>query len=327
MEMDKSDIKIFVSRRIDLDSVTIDNPLFVPVRCGAVYDEDKSSPYFGDDTGDNISSKRITFSELTVQYWAWKNVKADWYGLCHYRRYISFSEKKYKTGAHGLVVAPILNEKNMRRYNLLDEQQMRREIEQYDIIMPCGAPVANIILPHGRAQTVGELWAAHDGFFFYKDIINHMFSLIDELTPEYSDSAKEYFLSSNHYGYNCYIMRRELFEQLCNFQFPIIEEMAKEMDGSNDLKQYPRAIAYVGEMLFGVFLYHIKKSKKYKAKERQIVIFEETKKLDGLMNNVKCYLVHVINRVVWKASLYLFPLGSKRREKWKNYYNLLLRKN
>ena len=92
---DKPDIKIFVSHRIDLDSETIDNPLYIPVRCGAVYDEREGVTMLGDDTGDNISEKRESFCELTVQYWAWKNVNADYYGLCHYRRYLGFSEEKY----------------------------------------------------------------------------------------------------------------------------------------------------------------------------------------------------------------------------------------
>ena len=34
-----SDIKIFVSHRIDLNSEIIQNPLYIPVRCGAVFDE------------------------------------------------------------------------------------------------------------------------------------------------------------------------------------------------------------------------------------------------------------------------------------------------
>ena len=76
---EKPDIKIFVSHRIDLDSETIDNPLYVPVRCGAVYDEREGVRMLGDDTGDNISERRMSFCELTVQYWAWKNVKADYY--------------------------------------------------------------------------------------------------------------------------------------------------------------------------------------------------------------------------------------------------------
>lgn len=76
---EKPDIKIFVSHRIDLDSETIDNPLYVPVRCGAVYDEQEDVRMLGDDTGENISERRMSFCELTVQYWAWKNVKVDYY--------------------------------------------------------------------------------------------------------------------------------------------------------------------------------------------------------------------------------------------------------
>ena len=76
---EKPDIKIFVSHRIDLDSETIDNPLYVPVRCGAVYDEREDVRMLGDDTGENISERRMSFCELTVQYWAWKNVKVDYY--------------------------------------------------------------------------------------------------------------------------------------------------------------------------------------------------------------------------------------------------------
>ena len=89
------DIKIFVSHRIDLDADCLDQDIYVPVRCGAVFDN-KSSTIAGDDTGDNISEKRMSFCELTVQYWAWKNVDAEYYGLCHYRRYLAFSDEKFE---------------------------------------------------------------------------------------------------------------------------------------------------------------------------------------------------------------------------------------
>ena len=45
----KPDIKIFVSHRIDQDSETIDNPLFVNVRCGAVYDTRENVSMLGEE--------------------------------------------------------------------------------------------------------------------------------------------------------------------------------------------------------------------------------------------------------------------------------------
>lgn len=83
-------IKIFVSHRIDVCSSSIDNEIFKPVRCGAIFDKRNINSIQGDDTGENISSKRMSFNELTVLYWAWKNWgqlgKPDYIGLCHYQR-------------------------------------------------------------------------------------------------------------------------------------------------------------------------------------------------------------------------------------------------
>lgn len=43
--------------------MVVDNPLYVPVRCGAALDEnDKGNAIMGDNTGDNISEKRISFA-------------------------------------------------------------------------------------------------------------------------------------------------------------------------------------------------------------------------------------------------------------------------
>lgn len=313
-------IQIFVSRRIDIESECVDNPLYVPVRCGAVFDKENRLNLPGDDTGENISEKRGSFCEFTVQYWAWKNVQADYYGLCHYRRYLSFSARQYPRSGHGLVFVPILTRRAMRRFGLLNSEKMAQEIRQYDLLYPQGAPVERVPLPRGgTAKTVCQLWQAHDGLFFDKKVIDRMFERIDQLAPEYSASAREYFAGGLHIGYNCYVMRRPLFERLCRLQFPIMEAIERELDAAGCSDAMPRTPAYVGEMLFGIFVHHVLTRENCRAAAHQLLLFEQTRALSR-MGCLLWYLQYAADHAVrWLVGPF-FPFGSKRRELCKQFY-------
>ena len=108
------DIKIFASNRIDLESKQINNSMIIPIRCGAVYDNRENISIAGDDTGDNISSRRNEYCELTVQYWAWKNVDADYYGLCHYRRFLIFPSTPLVSDPYGNVLLEKMDENSIK---------------------------------------------------------------------------------------------------------------------------------------------------------------------------------------------------------------------
>ena len=310
-------IRIFVSHRIDIDSILVPNDLYCPVRCGAVFDTRSSSNILGDDTGDNISEKRVSFCEFTVQYWAWKNVDVDYYGLCHYRRYLDFSGRYYRLDEHGLFPWPELNPAGMHRFGLLDEAGMLAAIQAHDLIVPIAAPVARMPLPHGRASTVREMWEAHDGIFFRKGIICRMFELIDELAPEYSASARSYFDGGYHRGYNCYVMRRSLFERLCQFQFPILEALEQEHWGQDP---FPRSPAYVGEMLFGIFCWHVTYQEHTDTLELPLILFSETEPASNSVVHLRRYLLFWLDQIGRKVAAPFFPLGSRRRELGKQIY-------
>ena len=71
-----------------------EDEIYMPVHVGKKGKE--SIGFIGDDEGENISEKNPYFCELTGLYWAWKNVNAEYVGLCHYRRHFTLDKKIHR---------------------------------------------------------------------------------------------------------------------------------------------------------------------------------------------------------------------------------------
>lgn len=309
-----ADIKIFVSHRIDIDSELIENPLYVPVRCGAVFDSENPNHLIGDDTGDNISEKRMSFCELTVQYWAWKNVEADYYGLCHYRRYLSFAKKNYRTDSYNVIYEPRML--NVKKYGLLSETLMRNEIEKYDIVIPYCANVRRMPSPSGYQTSVRLWWTSQEGIYFENDTVKCVCSLIDLFAPSYSEAARKYLDGTEFRGNSCYIMCNALFNELCNFEFPILFEMERQSRGKKDIGRMP---GYVGEILFGIFVQKILDEKEqWRIAERQMIFFRNAKRISSKSQKRKYVILTFLEKSFRYIADGCFPKGSKTREKIKS---------
>lgn len=88
------DIRIFVAHSPDSRDICIRRPFLCHVAAGSsLWTRPVPQGMLRDDAGEHISGKNRAYCELTVQYYAWKNVRADYYGFCHYRRYFSFAPR------------------------------------------------------------------------------------------------------------------------------------------------------------------------------------------------------------------------------------------
>ena len=301
----KPDIKIFVSHRIDMEAETIDNPLYVNVRCGAVYDKRENVDMLGDNTGDNISEKRESFNELTVMYWAWKNVEADYYGLCHYRRYLSFATQYHeindlaKNGASvNSVVCDYISSNMIEKYNL-NEEYMRNEISKYDIIKTNAIDFAKLSYKYCNNQfktnkeqiEYTKDWHRIEDFETVRQIIEEKFTIYLKYYDEYMNSKYGYF-------YALFLMKKKYFNMFCEFLFGVLFELEKKNIDTTYLSiKQNRFYGTIGERLYGVFMLYVQDNFDVKVAEKQVIFIENPQKQKELLPFSKENNIPIVIRI------------------------------
>lgn len=192
-------------------------PYLIPIQVGAAL-TDCITAQCRDDEGDNISAKNPNYCELTAAYYAWKNSKAAYKGLCHYRRI----------------------------FNLTQTEMERIFADGADVILPYPTIYyPSIEAEHSRYVTDAD-WQA-------------MCRAMQEQQPEYYDYYRENFSKDCYfYNFNMLIARKEVFDDYCQFLFPVLERTEELIHR----ERKDRYAGYLGENL--TTLYFRKNSDKFK---------------------------------------------------------------
>lgn len=230
-----------------------------------------------DDDGNNISLKNPHYCELTAQYWEWKNVEADYYGLCHYRRFLCFnvpSDAKRNNREH--IEAESIDDINIARFGLENEDQMRRVIEANDVIVGEYEKISKLFTPRGNQLTTYKHWTAHDRALINVKDLEKMLDILDEVNPEIGADAREYLNKDVFTGFNCFVLRKDLFNELCETEFKVLEELEKYVDLSHYSTQLSRIYGFMGEIISSSYIYHLEKSGKYNVKHVPLLYFNYT---------------------------------------------------
>lgn len=171
-----------------------------------------------DNTGDNISDRNYNYCECTALYWAWKN------NFARNMDYIGLRHYRRKFD---------ISEKQL---GYLKENGI--DIVHLDPIYHDN--IKNSFVHHTKNIRDWELM---------KSIIKNKF-------PEFYDTMLRY--ENQHFicAYNMSIMRRDLFDEYCEFLFGVLTEIEKYY-----LKEYDRRDRYLGylaENLTSIFIMHVK---------------------------------------------------------------------
>lgn len=264
------------------------NNLFLPIRVGAALAKDDFGLQRDDEGNDNISDKNPEYCELTAIYWAWKNLDADYYGLFHYRRFYSFADKRFPTSddGHMMIRCRILTQDVFEKYALNDEVKMRKIIESNDLIVHESRPVYNLPTPRGiQGKTVYEHYMHHDGTIIRKSDIDEMIEVISSKYPKIYPLFMDYMRGTKFLGYNMFIMKKKLFDEMCSFTFGVLSEMEKKISDSLPVRSMNgnRIYGYLAEILTSAYIYYIRKTNPdLKVQEKQMIYALKTDPIEKL---------------------------------------------
>ena len=286
------------------------NKIFKPIHVGSKNSNIKLQGLLRDDEGDNISEKNFSYCELTAQYWAWKHSQADYIGLCHYRRYLYLSENKFKNFTSDFrkqLYAFTLSPLTEKKYGLLDEENFINVIESNDIIVPIAQDLSKVYTPRGRQNSVYKHWIAHDQYLINKNDLINMLNIVKEYYPNIYKVMIEYLNDKYFYGFNTFIMTRELFYEMCNFEFDVLEKLEKTVNITKYNQQMSRIFGFMGEILSSTFFIYKKRVyDNIKLKEVPLIYFDETDPITNLYPE-KESLVYVFD-LEFENGFFLFPL-------------------
>lgn len=200
-----------------------DDSIYFPIHVGKE-GKDLVLDYTGDNTGDHISQKNATFCELTGIYWAYKNLAADYVGLVHYRRHFTLQRKGDK-------FASILN---------------RQELEQL-------LQETSIILPKKRNYFI-ETNYSHYIHAHHREGLDMLGEIIKSDYKEYAAAYDTMMNRTSAHMFNMFIMRRDYFDEYCEWLFEILFQIEERLDISDYSVYEARVFGFLAERMLDIWL-------------------------------------------------------------------------
>lgn len=264
---ERESIRIFVTTHKDVDTFYSD--ILQPVQVGPTEGRRRLMWALQDDDGENIAHLNPQYCELTTQYWAWKNVQAEYYGFCHYRRYFDFSEERHEENPYGEIIDDRVGWGTRPLYHM-DDDSIRAAVEGCDVLTT-GVNDFNCF-PEAYADPL-DLYRRSP--YLHGEDLERMIDILLARYPDFAEDAHAYMEGHTSCFCNMFIMRRELFFKYCSWLFPLLDEFVSGWDTSMLSHQSLRTPGHLAERLLNIFLLHEKRLKSsFVWKQLQCVHFE-----------------------------------------------------
>ncbi len=310
----ENSIKIFVTYK-DKHKI-IETDIIKPIQTGRAIAAEAFEGMIGDDTGENISEKNPKYSEISAQYWVWKNYdkigNPDYVGFMHYRRHFIFNDEHLSPNIIGCVEFENFNEDYVRKISLNDKD-IANFVSGNDIIVCSKIMLRKIEFLKNKKDLTRNAYT--ENCHLQSADYDLMLETVVKFFPEYRSVINKLpDLEYNHW-YNMFVMKKEIFFEYNNFLFTILSELEKQIDMSLYCNDAIRTLGYLSERLLTIFIEKKREEKKCKIKETPITFLKNVEEI----SHVKCDS-NTIN-IVMSSSDFYTPYLSTALESLKEHLN------
>lgn len=224
--------------------------MYIPINSGNLAVPSKSEfatkhIKFEDEMQDNIAHLNPKLNEMTAIYAYWKNLmkNADYVGFNHYRRIFATTDFS-----------------DIGDYDIIDTRGIRMVFNLSALTGETTQNLVNTNIKNGYAichkiEDWNKMEEAVKKTPFY---------------PCFEEWSNQSRLTS---PCNMFIMKKKIFEEYCEFIFPILFELEKQIDVSSYDNYQKRQLAFLSERLTSLFIY-CKVYQGYKCKTLDTMFFE-----------------------------------------------------
>ncbi|MFT8836504.1 DUF4422 domain-containing protein [Liquorilactobacillus satsumensis] len=219
----KAEVYVVSHKKVKLP----DEKIYIPVQVGT--NPENFAGFERDNTGDNIAQKNANYCELTAQYWAWKNRRADVKGLVHYRRYFSNGKRHFFSST------------TQKLNDVLTAERLEQILKSYDAV-----------LPTKRNYYIESSWShykhAHhiEGLAAARDVISEKF-------PDYLPVFDKVLHRNKVHMFNMLITRAAIFDDYTKWLLAVLAEVENRVDISEYSEYEKRIYGFVSEVLLDVW--------------------------------------------------------------------------
>ena len=215
------------------------NEVVIPIHAGRALKHDYGMPLLdkmiGDDTGDNISNLNDRYAELTATYWVWKNSKADYVGIIHYRRSFIIQPDGLRSFEKHKPCFSYLCEVGMTAVNL------HQLMQKYDVIMPATAHLPMTFLE----------------FYNMSHVPNDLQVAVQYIREKYPEMRRtvDYVLYGHQFNSrNMFIMRKDILDKYASWLFDVLFHIDSKLSREEDYQS--RAPGFLAERLWTIWIRH-----------------------------------------------------------------------